>query len=76
MYSSRLQASGYWMFLAGLLVTSAGILSQTETGVRCGCIFLGVSLAVLTWNMGLIMSHYFRPRLAPFSKVAANPLPL
>jgi hypothetical protein len=76
MYSARVQAAGYWTFLAGLLLSSVGILSQSKAGVRCGCGLLAASVIALLFNIGFITSHYFRPRLAPLSKPVAQPLPL
>lgn len=68
MYSARLQAAGYWTFLVGLLVTSIAIFFQSELAVRCGCIFLAVSVTMLAINIGRIASHYLKPRLAPLAK--------
>jgi hypothetical protein len=76
MYSSRLQAVGYWTFLAGLLATSIAMLLSSEPCVRVGCILLAASLATLGINMGLILSHSFRPQLAPLQKAATKPLPV
>lgn len=68
MYSPRLQAAGYWTFLAGLAGTSAAILGRSELGVRGGCLLLAAALFTLAVNMGFILSHCFRPRLAPLVK--------
>lgn len=67
MYSRALQAAGYWTFLAGLITTCIGILFQSETGARAGCILLAASLGTLAVNMSLIASHYIRPRLNPIA---------
>jgi hypothetical protein len=74
MYSPRLQAAGYWTFLAGLAATSAAILCESAIGVRCGCLLLAASLATLAANMVSILSHYFRPRLVPLEKTSPSVL--
>ncbi|MGH8024738.1 MAG: hypothetical protein ACRED1_14200 [Limisphaerales bacterium] len=65
MYSDRLQAVGYWTYLAALLATVLAMLFANSTGVRVGCGLLCLSLAVFGWNAGKILSHYFRPQLTP-----------
>ncbi|MGN6554743.1 MAG: hypothetical protein ACTHLW_13625 [Verrucomicrobiota bacterium] len=71
MYSHRLQMVGYWSFLVGLGVISAGILSQSELGVRLGSICFAASVLVLVVNVGKIISHLARPRIVPL--VPARP---
>lgn len=61
MYSSRLQAAGYWSFLAGLGVTIPGILVSSETLTRIGCILLACAIGSLAVNVALILSHLVRP---------------
>jgi hypothetical protein len=63
MYSERLQAIGYWTYLAGLLVTVPATLIASVLGVRIGCGLLALSLVVFALNVGKILSHYFRPKL-------------
>jgi len=65
MYSERLQAIGFWTYLASLLVTVLAMLFASDTGVRVGCGLLALSLAVCALNVGKILSHYFRPKLTP-----------
>jgi cbb3-type cytochrome oxidase subunit 1 len=67
MYSPRLQAAGYWLYLAGLTVATAAILASSEAGVRSGCALLAVSIATLILNMGKVLSHLFKPRLMPLN---------
>jgi hypothetical protein len=67
LYSARLQAVGYWSYLAGLVVTGAAILCSNETGVRCGCSLLAISVATLAVNVGAMLSHLFKPRLKPLA---------
>lgn len=67
LYSTPLQVAGYWLFSAGLVVTSTGAaLSQART-VQLGCVILLASLGVFATNMAAILSHFFRPRLAPLN---------
>lgn len=65
MYSARLQAAGYWTFLAGLATTAITMALTNAAGVRIGCGILVASLAILAVNIGKILSHYFRPQLTP-----------
>jgi hypothetical protein len=67
MYSTRLQAAGYWTYLAGLAVTCAAIVSANETGVRLGCGLLALSLATFALNVAAMLSHLVKPRVKPFS---------
>ena len=64
MYSIRLQRAGYWSFLTGLALTSAAIIREHTTGVRIGCALLALSVLVLVVNVGRIIAHLVRPRLA------------
>jgi len=65
LYSHPLQAVGYWLFLAGLLLTSIATALGHETWVRAGGIVLLASVAVFVVNIGKILSHLVRPRLEP-----------
>ena len=65
MYSARLQAVGYWTFLAGLTATVTATLLSNATFVRCGCGLLALGLGVFAVNVGRILSHYFHPALTP-----------
>jgi hypothetical protein len=67
LYSVALQAVGYWSYLAGLLVTSAGIILSSETGVRAGCGLLAVSVATFALNVGRMLAHFIKPSLKPFT---------
>jgi cbb3-type cytochrome oxidase subunit 1 len=73
MYSSRLQSTGYWTFLAGLTVTSPAILSSSESLVRIGCGLLALSIASFGINIALILSHFAKPRLP---HLASSSLPI
>jgi hypothetical protein len=63
LYCSRLQAVGYWSYLAGLAVASVGIVSSNAGTVRAGGAVLLVSLAALVVNFLKMLSHLVRPRV-------------
>lgn len=65
MYSTRLQAIGYWTFLSGLAVTSVAILLSNQIAVQIGCSVLALSLLALALNVGLILAHFIRPQTRP-----------
>jgi hypothetical protein len=67
LYSARLQAAGYWSWVAGLIVVCSAIALASEIGVRTGCILLAVSLGTLMFNVGTMFSHFFRPKLEELS---------
>lgn len=74
LYSAKLQAVGYWSFLAGLVVTCAAIMFANETGVRWGGVLLAASVLTLAGNVALMLSHYFRPGFKPLA-VPSSTLP-
>jgi hypothetical protein len=65
MYSPRIQAAGYWTFLAGILAVCVTTAMQSAAGVRWGSALLAVSLAIFAVNAGLILRHLIRPRVEP-----------
>jgi hypothetical protein len=67
LYSARLQALGYWTYLAGLAVTCAAIVLSNETGVRIGCGILALGVTTLALNVGQMLAHLFKPTLKPFT---------
>jgi cbb3-type cytochrome oxidase subunit 1 len=67
LYSARLQAAGYWLFLAGLAVTCPAILVSSEGGVRCGCALIALSVSTLAVNVGLMLTHLVAPRVKPLA---------
>jgi hypothetical protein len=67
MYSARWQAVGYWCYLFGLTVSSAGIVGSSPIVIRCGCLMVALSLATLVINVGLMLRHLFYPRLTPLA---------
>jgi hypothetical protein len=62
LYSVRLQAVGYALFVTGLLTTGVAIALGHERCVQWTCALLAGSLLVFAVNMGMILSHLFRPR--------------
>jgi hypothetical protein len=65
MYSVPLQLAGFWIWLAGLIVASAGILLQKAFIVGWGMVLLAHCLVLFAINVGRILSHLFRPVLTP-----------
>jgi len=65
LYSVRLQAAAHWIYLAGLAGLSVGIVRAHAMGVRAGALMLIVSVTLLLANTYQILSHFWRPRLAP-----------
>jgi cbb3-type cytochrome oxidase subunit 1 len=63
LYCARLQAVGYWSYLAGVAVAGVGIVSSHAGIVRAGCAVLLMSLAALAVNLLKILSHLVRPRV-------------
>jgi len=72
LYSARLQAAGYWSFMAGLTITSAAILLEKHPGVRVGCGLLTASVACLAGNVGSMLVHFARPRIAALATIKAE----
>lgn len=66
MYSARVQAIGYWSFLAGLVVTIGGTLLSNASLVRIGGGCLALSVTCLLANVFFMLQHFFRPRTMPF----------
>ncbi len=69
LYSTRLQAAGYWSFLAGFIVVGVAILFSNETGVRTGCALLAAGLVFFTMNVASILTHLTRPQLKPLASI-------
>jgi len=65
LYSTRLQAAGYWLFVAGLASVSVTSLLGNERAVQWSCALLAGSIVVFAVNMGKIFSHLVRPRIEP-----------
>jgi hypothetical protein len=76
LYSARLQALGYWTYLAGFATTSVAILASHESAVRAGCALLALSVATLAVNVARMLTHFFKPTLKPFDlQTSATPKP-
>jgi hypothetical protein len=71
LYSSALQAFGYWAYLAGLTTTAIAIVLANAVAVRCGCALLALSLGTLALNVIIILSHLIHPRIEPQALRAA-----
>ncbi len=63
LYSARLQAVGYWTFLAGVLAASLATAWANETAVRWSCALLAASLVLFATNMGRVLAHLVRPKI-------------
>jgi len=72
MYSARLQVFGYWSFLAGLAVTTVGIVIPNNTLVQLGCGCLALSAGMLAVNVVTMLSHFTRPQLTPIAAIDAT----
>lgn len=67
LYSSRLQAFGYWTFLTGLALTCTGTAFSSEAIVRSGCLLLALSVFTFLVNVLKMLSHFFKPNLQPLA---------
>ena len=66
LYSERLQIGTFWIWQAGLVTASAGILLQKTIVVRSGAILLAASLVLLAINIAKMLAHMLYPALKPF----------
>lgn len=60
LYSVRLQASGYWIYLAGLAAASVATALGNERAIRWSCVLLWCGLALFAVNMLKILAHLKR----------------
>jgi hypothetical protein len=65
LYSPALQAVGYWLFVAGFLLTSVATALGHEGCVRAGSVVLLASVVLFVANVGRILAHLVRPRIEP-----------
>jgi cbb3-type cytochrome oxidase subunit 1 len=65
LYSERLQIAGFWLYVAGLGITSAGAALGSAPVARAGVLCLLASLLAFGSNLGLMLRHFVRPQLAP-----------
>jgi hypothetical protein len=63
--SPRFQAAGYWLYVAGLALTSVAIVLGRPEPVRLGCLLLGSSLVAVAVNFAKVLSHLSRSQTAP-----------
>jgi hypothetical protein len=61
LYSARIQAIGYWLYLGGLLATSVAIALGHQAGVRWSCALLAAGVGLFLLNMVKVLSHLVRP---------------
>jgi cbb3-type cytochrome oxidase subunit 1 len=76
LYSARVQAAGYWSYLAGLAVTCGGMVLCHERGVQLGMGLVLASLAALVFNVARMLTHLIRPQFKPIvlsPRLAAKP---
>jgi hypothetical protein len=67
MYSERLQAAGYWTYLAGLALMAGATAGSHPAAIRGGCALLALGLLIFAANMAKILAHLVRPRIEPFA---------
>lgn len=73
MYSVPFQIAGYWSFLAGLGILCVATAFSSDAGIRCGGGLLVLSLTIFAVNMGKILLHFVRPKVAAFAPKTAAP---
>ena len=75
LYSAFWQKVGYWTWLLGVLGNSVGIMVGNNPVVRFSSAMLAASLLTLGINLVTMLSHLFRPKVAPMvSKPALSDL--
>lgn len=74
MYSQQLQPWGFWLFLAGLGLTTAAVVAGNPWAVRGGVAVLAAGLAVFAANLVRVLWHLVQPRIEPFSN-SLKPIP-
>jgi hypothetical protein len=73
LYSERLQKIGFALVLGGVVgVAPAAALASTG-GVRVAVLVLGLGLLVFAVNLGLVLRHFWRPRLEPLTPLRSAP---
>lgn len=63
LYSPRLQAAGYWLFMAGLLMTCVAAALGHGACARTGSVVLLASVVVFAVNVARILAHLLRPHI-------------
>ena len=72
MYSDRWVHVGGAVYLAGLVIVSAGIILSNAATVRWGGLGMAVAVSVHLGNYARIVSHRLRPRLQPTGATPAR----
>lgn len=72
LYSERLQMAGYFSFLSGVAIISAGIVAAKGEIVRIGGILLAVSTSALVLNVARMLTHFLRPKIRPLAAVTSR----
>lgn len=72
LYSARLQAVGYWSFLAGLGTTCVATVMSSGSGVRVGGALLGLAIITLVLNVAAMLKHLIYPTLEPLGFPATS----
>lgn len=67
LYSERLQMISFALLMPGLAGVSAGAALGHERAVQAACAVLLLGLGAFALNVVKILSHLFRPRLAPLA---------
>jgi hypothetical protein len=67
LYSHAVQAAGYWLFLAGLLVTAIATVLGHARCVQFGSVVLLAAAMVFAVNIGGVLTHLIRPHLEPLA---------
>ena len=67
LYSTKLQAGGYWAWIAGLITAGIAITLASDVGVRIGCGLLTISIVTLLLNVAKMLSHFICPKITPLS---------
>jgi hypothetical protein len=67
LYSARLQAWSYWLYLGGLAAMIVAALLGHEAAVRGSCVLLASGLGLFALNLGRILSHLRWPRVETFT---------
>ena len=74
MYSVPLQIAGYWSFLVSLGGLCVATAASDEPGIRWAGSLLALSLVIFAVNMGKILLHFIRPRIAAFASKTTTPV--
>ena len=64
MYHHGAQKIGYWAYFSGLVGTIVGVAMGQQTLTTIAWILMAASIGTFLFNLVLIVSHWFRPRVA------------